>query len=222
MHRGGRPILHDVELEIGVGETLGVVGPSGAGKSTLALALLGLIRVSAGTVRFDDRPLPELDRRELSRRTALVLQDPQSSLDPRLRAGESVEEPLRIHGRASRETRRRRVRELFTSLELSPEEERRYPHELSGGQAQRVALARALACDPDLLVLDEPTAGLDLSVRARLLDLLEDLRSRRSGSLMVITHDGTIVDAVCQRVVVVENGRVAARSGIPRGIPAPL
>jgi oligopeptide/dipeptide ABC transporter ATP-binding protein len=201
-----------VSLAVGAGETLGVVGESGSGKSTLARCILQLERPTAGTVTFDARELTTLDGRELRsvrRLLQMVFQDPAASLNPRLRVGYAVAEPLRLHRLRDSEARvRERMEELFRWVGLDLDHPARYPHQLSGGQQQRVAIARALACEPRLLALDEPTSALDVSVQAALLALLRDLQARLGLAYLFISHDLAVVSAMAQRVVVMYLGQV--------------
>ncbi|WP_348612481.1 ABC transporter ATP-binding protein [Halobaculum rarum] len=198
-----------VSFEIGRGEALGLIGESGSGKSTVAETLLHLEEPTGGTVRFDGAPVGDgaggVD--DLRRRTAMVFQDPSSSLDPRMTVGESAAEPLRVRG-VARRRRRERVTTLFERVGLTADHRDRYPHELSGGQKRRVGIARALALDPAFVVLDEPTAALDVSVQAEILDLLADLRDEFDLSMLFISHDVSVVRRACDRVAVMYAGEV--------------
>jgi len=201
-----------VSLDLGPGATLGVVGESGSGKSTLARCVLQLERPSSGSVRFDGHDLSGLHGRALRgmrRWFQLVFQDPAASLNPRLRVGATVAEPIVLHGlRTGATAVRARVEELFRSVGLGPEHVERYPHQLSGGQQQRVAIARALACEPRLIALDEPTSALDVSVQAALLALLRDLQRQLGLGYLFISHDLAVVSAMAQRVIVLYLGQV--------------
>jgi oligopeptide/dipeptide ABC transporter ATP-binding protein len=201
-----------VSLGLDAGETLGVVGESGSGKSTLARCILQLERPTAGRVGFDGRDLTALagrDLRRLRRHLQMVFQDPAASLNPRLRVGYAVAEPLRLHGLRAGDARvRERVEELFGWVGLGGEHVKRYPHQLSGGQQQRVALARALACEPRLIALDEPTSALDVSVQAVLLALLRQLQARLGLAYLFISHDLAVVSALAGRLVVMYLGQV--------------
>jgi oligopeptide/dipeptide ABC transporter ATP-binding protein len=201
-----------VSLDLGAGETVGVVGESGSGKSTLARCILQLERPTAGRVGFDGHELTALagrDLRRLRRHLQMVFQDPGASLNPRLRVGYAVAEPLRLHGLRRGEVEiRARVQELFAWVGLGAEHVERYPHQLSGGQQQRVALARALACEPRLVALDEPTSALDVSVQAALLALLRQLQTRLGLAYLFISHDLAVVSALAGRLAVMYLGRV--------------
>jgi oligopeptide/dipeptide ABC transporter ATP-binding protein len=206
-------------LQLREGETLVLVGESGSGKSTLARCILQLERPSGGTVTFGGRELTTLAGRELRpmrRLLQMVFQDPAASLNPRLRVGYTVAEPLRLHGlRAGPAAVRARVDELFGWVGLPPRHVDRYPHQLSGGQQQRVAIARALACEPRLVALDEPTSALDVSVQAALLALLRDLQARLGLAYLFISHDLAVVSAMARRVMVMYLGQVV--EGGPTG-----
>jgi oligopeptide/dipeptide ABC transporter ATP-binding protein len=208
-------VLHavdGVDCAFEAGEVAGVVGESGSGKSTLARLLLRLQEPSSGRVLFDGRdinalPAPEL--RALRRQMQIVLQDPYSTLDPRIRVEESLLEPLVIHGLLpGRRERDAWIDATLASVGLRAEHRSRFPAELSGGQCQRLSIARALALQPRLLVLDEPTAALDVSVQAQLIALLERLRSEREITFLFISHDLALMRYFCERVLVVYRGRI--------------
>jgi oligopeptide/dipeptide ABC transporter ATP-binding protein len=201
-----------VDCAFQAGEVAGVVGESGSGKSTLARLLLRLQEPSSGRVFFDGRDigaLPASELRGLRRQMQIVLQDPYSTLDPRIRVEESLLEPLVIHGLLPpRRDRDAWIDATLASVGLRAEIRGRFPAELSGGQCQRLSIARALALQPRLVVLDEPTAALDVSVQAQLIALLERLRSERDVTLLFISHDLALVRYFCERVLVVYRGRV--------------
>jgi peptide/nickel transport system ATP-binding protein len=198
---GPRPsttAVDDVSFELRREETLGVVGESGSGKTTLMKLLLGLERADAGTVTYLGSSL----RREVQ----VVFQDPASALDPRMRVDEIILEPLhvlRIGG-----DRRARLRELLEAVGLPQDAAQRYPHEFSGGQRQRIAIARALAPRPRVLIGDEPVSALDVSVRAQVLNLLEDLRVDFQLTLVLVSHDLSVVRHMCERLLVMRAGRI--------------
>jgi peptide/nickel transport system ATP-binding protein len=202
--------VSDLSLSIRRGTTLGLVGESGSGKSTVAAALTGLVRPTAGRATLAGVDLFGVrgrDRRRLRRRISLVFQDPFSSLNPRMRVIDSISEPLRVHGLADGDrARRRRVADLLELVGLPADFGARYPHELSGGQRQRVSVARALATDPDLLILDESTASLDVSVQDRVLDLLADLQRELGLTYLFIAHDLAVVERMSHDVLVLRAG----------------
>ncbi len=201
-------ILSDVSLDVAAGETVGLVGESGSGKTTLARSILGLVPHHAGTVTFDGRRLERrADYRALRRHTAMVFQDPVASLSPRLKVGSLLTEPFVIHGVAL-DSRRRKAQELLALVGLPSGFADRFPHELSGGQARRVAVARALALHPKLVVADEPTAGLDVSVQGDILNLMDALKTSLSLSYVVVTHNLAMVRHVSNRLAIMYLGRL--------------
>jgi oligopeptide/dipeptide ABC transporter ATP-binding protein len=209
--------IDGVSFSVERGGSFGVVGESGCGKSSLSLALMGLLpdnaEVRGGSARFEGRDLLGMsadERRRLrGRRMAMVFQDPLTSLDPFMRVGHQVDEQIRLHLGLDRAAARRRTLDLFASVGI-PEPERRarhYPHELSGGQRQRVMIAMALSCDPDLLIADEPTTALDVTVQAQVLDLIRAEQRKRGMALILITHNLGVVAGMCERVAVMYAGR---------------
>jgi peptide/nickel transport system ATP-binding protein/oligopeptide transport system ATP-binding protein len=213
-----------VSLTLQPGETLGLVGESGCGKSTTGRAVLQLTRPTSGSVRFEGAELTALHGNELRRvrrRLQVVFQDPFSSLDPRIPVGAAVAEPLEIHGFGDRADVRARVAAMLHRVGLDPAGADRYPNEFSGGQRQRVGIARALVLDPALVVLDEPVSALDVSIRAGVVNLLDDLRNELDVAFLFISHDLSVVRHLCDRVAVmylgkiVETGRRAEVYGRP-------
>jgi peptide/nickel transport system ATP-binding protein/oligopeptide transport system ATP-binding protein len=213
---GALSAVDGVDLDVVSGETLAVVGESGSGKTTLTRLLLCLIEPTAGTVRFDGADLHSLKAaslRKVRREMQVVLQDPYSSMNPRLRVTEIVAEPLVTHdpalrGRRGRAKVRDRVAGLLDAVGLPPQVQDRYPHEFSGGQRQRISIARALALEPRLVVLDEPTSALDVSVQAQVLDLLADLQDRLKLTYVFVSHNLAVVQQIADRVAVMRAGKI--------------
>ena len=201
-----------VDLDIRRGETLGLVGESGCGKSTLGRAILQLVRPTAGKVHFDGIELTALDEndlRPLRRRMQMVFQDPFSSLNPRMSVGETVAEPMLVHGLATTAAEsREKTADLFRIVGLDPEMLDRYPHEFSGGQRQRIGIARALAAEPDFIVCDEPVSALDVSIQAQIVNLFEALRDRLGLTYVFIAHDLAVVRHLSDRIAVMYLGRI--------------
>jgi len=200
-----------VSFEIRPGESLGLVGESGCGKSTIGRLVLGLHEPSGGTVLFKGRDIHGLDRTErvaYRRSVAAVFQDPWSSLNPWMRVGDIVGEPIEINTRSTRAEIQRRVAELLDDVGLASRSARQYPHELSGGQRQRVSIARALALRPELVVLDEPVSALDVSIRAQVMNLLHDLQLRYRLSYLLIAHHLATMKFLCHALAVVYLGRI--------------
>jgi ABC-type oligopeptide transport system ATPase subunit len=210
--RGGTiRAVDDVTFAIETGETFGLVGESGSGKTTTGRCVLRLVEPTSGEIRFKDldvRALSARDLRRARRQLQIVFQDPYSALNPRMRAGDIVEEPLIIHRMGSRDERRSRVAELFTLVGLDPADARKLPREFSGGQRQRIGLARAIALNPSFVVCDEPVSALDVSVQAQVVNLLLDLQQRLGLTYLFIAHDLRLVRQVCTRVAVMYRGRL--------------
>jgi ABC-type oligopeptide transport system ATPase subunit len=203
--------VDDVSFSIGEGETFGLVGESGSGKSTTGRCLLRLIEPTSGEVIFRGENVLAFDRRRMRsarRDMQMVFQDPYSSLNPRMRAGAIVEEPLIIHRIGKRAERREKVAGLFQLVGLDPAFHERYPHEFSGGQRQRIGLARALALNPSFVIADEPVSALDASIQAQVVNLLVDLQTRLRLTYLFIAHDLRLVRQICNRVAVMYMGRI--------------
>jgi oligopeptide/dipeptide ABC transporter ATP-binding protein len=210
--KGGRiHALNGVTFSQARGETIGIVGESGCGKSTLARTVLRLIEPTSGQLVFDGEDLRRLSPRALRRRRRdmqIVFQDPYASLDPRVRIGASIEEPLIIHRFGRRTERTRRVAELLELVGLGAAAASRYPHEFSGGQRQRIGIARAIAAGPKLVIADEPVSALDVSIQSQILNLLVELRARLALSLLFISHDLAVIRYISERVAVMYLGQL--------------
>jgi oligopeptide/dipeptide ABC transporter ATP-binding protein len=203
--------LDGVSFRIRPGEALGLVGESGCGKTTTARLVLKLEEPTAGDIRFRGKALGALsaqERRAYRGAVQAVFQDPHSSLNPRMRVGDTIAEPLVVAGKLSRAEIRDRVAEVLRWVELSPTASGQYPHEFSGGQRQRIAIARALAIDARLIVLDEPVASLDASVRSQIVNLLKDLQDRLELSFLLISHDLAASHHLCHTIAVMYLGRI--------------
>jgi len=230
--RGGRlagrhtvRAVDDVSFTIDRRETFGLVGESGCGKTTTARCLLRLVEATSGEIRFDGMDVRALSSRELRRARRhfqIVFQDPHSSLNPRMRVGASVAEPLAIHNIGTAEERRARVRELFGLVGLDPSDSGKYPHEFSGGQRQRIGVARALALEPSLIVADEPVSALDASVQAQVVNLLLDVQARLGLTYLFIAHDLRLVRRICDRVAVMYRGRLVELAPAEQVFTAPV
>ncbi|MGZ0149094.1 ATP-binding cassette domain-containing protein [Kribbella sp. WER1] len=207
--------VDDVSLTVHRGETLGLVGESGSGKSTMARLMMGLQTPTAGRVEFDGHDLGELPARELRLlrpRMQMVFQNPYGSLLPHFSALGNVMEPLRLHERGSKESRRTSALELLELVGINTNHAELYPRQFSGGQQQRIAIARALALEPELLVCDEPTSSLDVSIQAQILELFTDLRERLGLSFLFISHNLAVVERLADRVAVMNKGKLVEES----------
>ena len=207
--RGFVDVVYGVSLDINRGETTAIVGESGSGKTTLAMALCGLAPVYGGEVCFDGKQLKQDRRNRLSpdrKRVALMFQDPVGSLNPRMTIRKALAEPFRIHRAGSQDPDREALR-LLAMVGLGDDFADRYPHQLSGGQARRVGVARALALRPDVLIADEPTAGLDVSVQGEVLNLLSRLQQEMGLGILMITHNLNVVRHVADQMAIMYLGR---------------
>jgi len=222
--RGRRiPAVHDADLVVHRGETLGLVGESGSGKSTLARCIVRLVQPEAGAIRFHDTDLTRLSRRSwkpFRKRIQIVFQDPFASLNPRRRVSEIIADGPMAHG-ASRTAALARTRELLALVQLDAAAAERFPHEFSGGQRQRIGIARALAMEPELLIADEPVSALDVSVQAQVLALLDEIRRRFGLTMLFITHDLRVAAQICGRVAVMEHGDIVEQGRTEQVFAAP-
>lgn len=203
--------VNDVSFGVQRGETLGIVGESGCGKTTLGFLLLRLLSPTAGRILFQGKDLAGLSGKELRPLRAkmqMVFQDPYASLNPRMRAGKIIEEPLTIHKRGTKNERTERVMELLKGVGLGENDYDKYPHEFSGGQRQRIGIARAIALNPDLIIADEPVSALDVSIQGEIINLLKDLQKRLGLTYIFISHDLKVVSQMSDRIAVMYLGKI--------------
>jgi peptide/nickel transport system ATP-binding protein len=208
-HGAGRvEAVRDVSFALAAGESFGIVGESGSGKSTVLRAICGLMPIAAGRILIDGEPVRTPRERAFARRVQMVFQDPYASLHPRHTVDRVLSEPLAIHSISDTGDR---VERALRDVGLGATFRFRYPHQLSGGQRQRVAIARALILEPQILLLDEPTSALDASVQAEILNLLTRLREERGLTYVLVSHDLAVIDHMCNRLIVMQNGRAVER-----------
>ncbi len=203
--------VSNISFAIGPGETLGMVGESGCGKTTVARLLVRLLDPDSGSIQLDGVDMASLKGRSLKpfrRKIQMVFQDPYSSLNPRMKIGEIIAEPLLIHGEVTRSEKKDRVSQILAQVGMSADSYDRYPHEFSGGQRQRIGIARAIALKPRLIVADEPVAALDVSIAAQVVNLLQDLQQKHGMSYLFISHDLKMIHHVSRRVIVMYLGKI--------------
>ena len=214
------PVVQGVSFDVDENETLGIVGESGCGKSLTSLAIMGLlggttVRITGGSIHFDGMNLLTLTEKErraiMGNRMAMIFQEPMTSLNPVYRIGDQIVENLRQHQNLSRAAARDRSVELLTLVRIPNPSERidSFPHQMSGGQRQRVMIAMALSCDPKLLIADEPTTALDVTVQKEVLDLMADLQTRMGTAIVLISHDLGVIAETCNKVAVMYRGKIA-------------
>jgi len=228
---GPAPAVHDVSFQVASGETLGLVGESGSGKSVTAMSIMRLVqppgRIAGGSIRFKGRELLTLPEEEMRRlrgaEIALIFQEPMSALNPVFTIGDHLVETLVVHGRATKAAARARAIELLDAVRIpNPAARvRDYPHQLSGGQRQRVLIAMAVACNPSLIIADEPTTALDVTIQAQILDLLREMKAVYKLSLLLITHDLGVVAETADRVAVMYAGRIVEHGPVRALLSAP-
>ncbi len=203
--------VDDVSFTVGRGEVVGLVGESGSGKTTVGRSLLRLIEPSSGEVKFEGVDVVKLnknDMRKYRRKMQIIFQDPFASLNPRMTVSDIIGEALTIHNLAQGNAKTERIASLLEKVGLRPESMRRYPHEFSGGQRQRIGIARALAVDPSFIVADEPVSALDVSIQAQVVNLIQDLQQEMGLTMLFIAHDLSVVEYLCDRVIVMYLGRI--------------
>jgi len=231
--RGTRVVraVNEVSMTLGAGETLGIVGESGSGKTTFALTLLRLLppaaRIVSGEILFEGEDLLKKSAREMrhirGKRVAMILQDPMASLNPLFTIGDQVSEPMRVHDRVPRKSAWSKARDLLKAVRISAPETRvrEYPHQMSGGMRQRIVGAIGISCDPALLIADEPTTSLDVTIQAQYLNLLRELQRAHHLALIFITHNLGIVAKMCDQVAVMYAGRLVEFGSVRRIFNAP-
>ncbi|MFZ2100068.1 MAG: oligopeptide/dipeptide ABC transporter ATP-binding protein [Oricola sp.] len=217
--------LDEISFEVKRGEAFGLVGESGCGKSTAGRSILRLVEPNSGSILFDGEDVLKADKarmRRLRQRLQIIFQDPYSSLNPRMRIGKALAEPLLVHGIMNRVDADERVRDLLAEVGLPRDAGLRFPHEFSGGQRQRLGIARALTLNPELIIADEPVSALDVSIQSQILTLLRNLQEKHSLSFIFISHDLGVVRYFCQVMAVMYLGRIVEKGPIPRIFDEPL
>lgn len=204
--------VDDISFNIRKGETVGLVGESGCGKSTVARVIIRLLEPTDGEIIFEGKDItkiPQNELRKLRRDMQIIFQDPYSALNPRMTVSEIIGEPLEVHNAVNNgKEKQKRIQELLELVGLAPYHANRYPHEFSGGQRQRIGIARALALNPKFIVADEPTSALDVSVRAQIINLMQDLQEELGLTYLFISHDLSVIRHICDRILVMYLGKL--------------
>ena len=230
-YEGRVAAVNNLSFSLEAGKTLGLVGESGAGKTTTALSIMGLVPsppgvVTGGTVAFNGRDLLKLPEREMKKirgnRISMIFQDPMTSLNPVVTVGLQISEALVAHQNLSEAEAEKRAKEMLEKVQIPGERYREYPHEFSGGMRQRVVIAMALACNPALIIADEPTTALDVTIQAQVLELMGSLREEFSTAMIMITHDLGVVGEVCDHVAVMYAGRLVETGALEQIFSSPL
>lgn len=223
--------VNDVSFTLGAGETLGLVGETGAGKTTTALGIMGLVqcppgKVLDGEILFNGKDLRTIDSKELrtirGNQISMIFQDPMTSLNPIDTIGDQIAEVIRLHSDASSEEIRKKTEEMLALVGIDKTRYSDYPHQFSGGMKQRVVIAIALACNPKLLIADEPTTALDVTIQAQVLDLMNDLKKKFNTSMILITHDLGVVAEVCDKVAIMYSGEIVESGSLEQVFDHPL
>ncbi|AKB49615.1 Oligopeptide transport ATP-binding protein OppF [Methanosarcina barkeri str. Wiesmoor] len=205
-------IIRDINFSISKGETLGLFGKSGSGKTTIGKCITGLEKPSSGNIIFKDKDISDRKNKNISillPKIQMIFQHPETSLNPRMKGFESIAEPLRIHSNLTKDTLSEKITELTELVGLNMEHLQRYPAQLSGGEIQRIVLARILSVKPELIVADEPTSMLDVSVQAQILRLMQKIQKEEGVSYLLVSHDIEVLHHVCHRIAYLENGTIA-------------
>ena len=209
--------VNGVSFDLNYGETIGLVGETGAGKTTIARAIMGILpdppaRVRSGSIRLDDTELLGLENEKMmhirGNRISMVFQDPMTALNPVIRVGRQIAEGIRIHEKLSWKEAEKKAMEIFEMVGIPASRFREYPHQFSGGMKQRVVIAIALACNPDLLIADEPTTALDVTIQAQVLEMIRDLQKKKNSAMILITHDFGVVAKTCDKVATIYGGQI--------------